>query len=782
MKKRMIVLVLVLCMLLALQPNAVAALDDARDGKRFYKIYLTAEITDMVTGETHAEYFGHDYIECMDENAPEAIAIRQDLIRQADEYLQSLLRPGTTTANRGTSGDAKFSNDSYRTETDENGNNITYRDKYFSYYIIYSADIVEDDTVWITEASVSVEADGLEVGRQISWPDDHPIANVTDPDARYSVSETAWMTAPRLDAEVFSGQVNPGTDYWAMIELTAGEKAKFTENAAIQANGDAPDESIRLDEKKLRFWLRFRIDLDKEPAPSATFTATSANTGTLSNVALGMAYAIDDGAVTAITDTSVYLMDLFPCTITVIRFGNGITTVDSDAQTINITKAAMPKAIMAKDCTNGNNNNGELIGVTADMEYKMSSADTWTNGTGNNVTGLVPGNYLVRVKASGTVLASEAATLTIAAYTPSGQVKAPIFTPAAGSYVGPQTVTMTCMTEDAEIYVIVGDKTPVLYSGPLTIDETTTLRAYATKKGMTDSTVVEATYTILPQTWSGTVNNGTGGGSATRTYPPTVTQPDNGSVTVSPKSPKKGDTVTITPEPDAGYAVEQILVTDKNGNAVEVTNNGDGTYSFTQPAGKVDVEITFMEDNTMLNFFVDVPANAYYYDAVLWAAENGITGGVDDVHFAPNAPCTRTQIVTFLWRAAGSPVVNYAMNFSDVPADAYYAEAVRWAVSQGITTGTGDGTTFSPDATCTRAQAMTFIYRSEQAQGGGMQGAWMFQNPFSDADLENYYGEAVMWAVANGITNGTSDTTFSPNNDCTRAQIVTFLFRCLGDE
>ncbi|MDY5595082.1 MAG: YDG domain-containing protein [Oscillospiraceae bacterium] len=267
------------------------------------------------------------------------------------------------------------------------------------------------------------------------------------------------------------------------------------------------------------------------------------------------------------------------------------------------------------------------------------------------------------------------------------------------------------------------------------------------------------------------------GGGSTPTYPPTVTQPENGSVTVSPKSPKKGDTVTITPKPDAGYTVEQILVTDKNGNAVKVTNNGDGTYSFAQPADKVNVEVIFMEDNTMLNFFVDVPANAYYYDAVLWAAENGITGGVDDTHFAPNAPCTRAQIVTFLWRAAGSPVVNYAMDFSDVPADAYYTEAVRWAVSQGITTGTGDGTTFSPNATCTRAQAMTFIYRSEQAQGGGMQGEWMFLNPFSDVDLENYYGEAVMWAVANGVTSGTTDTTYSPNNNCTRAQIVTFLYR-----
>ena len=183
----------------------------------------------------------------------------------------------------------------------------------------------------------------------------------------------------------------------------------------------------------------------------------------------------------------------------------------------------------------------------------------------------------------------------------------------------------------------------------------------------------------------------------------------------------------------------------------------------------------------MLNFFVDVFPGDYYYDAVLWAAENGITSGVDDVHFAPNAPCTRAQIVTFLWRAAGCPEPESLSSFADVPADSYYAKAVAWAVEQGITTGTGDGTTFSPNATCTRAQAMTFIYRSEQAQGSGMHGAWMFQNPFSDVDLESYYGEAVMWAVANGVTDGTTDTTFSPGTDCTRAQIVTFLFRCLGE-
>ena len=177
----------------------------------------------------------------------------------------------------------------------------------------------------------------------------------------------------------------------------------------------------------------------------------------------------------------------------------------------------------------------------------------------------------------------------------------------------------------------------------------------------------------------------------------------------------------------------------------------------------------------MLNFFVDVPAGAYYYDAVLWAAENGITGGVDDTHFAPNSPCTRAQIVTFLWRAAGSPEPEPVSSFAEVPADSYYAKAVAWAVENGITTGTGDGM-FSPDATCTRAQAMAFIWRSQKsAAADGV-------NPFADVAADAYYNSAVLWAVTNGITDGTSATTFSPAANCTRAQIVTFLFRCLGEE
>ena len=176
--------------------------------------------------------------------------------------------------------------------------------------------------------------------------------------------------------------------------------------------------------------------------------------------------------------------------------------------------------------------------------------------------------------------------------------------------------------------------------------------------------------------------------------------------------------------------------------------------------------------------FTDVDVNDYYYDAVLWGAENGITGGVDDTHFAPNAPCTRAQIVTFLWRAAGSPSPKSSdMPFEDVAAGSYYHDAVLWAVEQGITVGTS-ATTFSPDDTCTRAHIVTFLWRAQQSPAAGS------ANPFLDVASDAYYTDAVLWAVKNGITVGTNaaGTTFSPDDDCTRAQIVTFLFRCLGDE
>ena len=271
-------------------------------------------------------------------------------------------------------------------------------------------------------------------------------------------------------------------------------------------------------------------------------------------------------------------------------------------------------------------------------------------------------------------------------------------------------------------------------------------------------------------------NGGSSGGSSS--YPITVPgKTENGSVTVSPKNASAGITVTITVKPDSGYVLETISVTDKNGNGLKLTDKGNGKYTFTMPTSKVEIKVTFMEDNSVLNFFYDVPNDAYYYEAVKWAAENGITGGVGNSLFAPNQPCTRGQIVTFLWRAAGSPVVNYLMPFTDVDEGAYYAEAVRWAASTGIVTGLTE-TTFGTNDVCTRAQAATMIYRYAQAQGKGFTGAWMFLLPFTDVPEWAY--ESVAWCYMNGVTTGVNETAFAPGNDCTRAQIVTFLWRAFS--
>ena len=250
----------------------------------------------------------------------------------------------------------------------------------------------------------------------------------------------------------------------------------------------------------------------------------------------------------------------------------------------------------------------------------------------------------------------------------------------------------------------------------------------------------------------------------------TPSKTENGSVTVSPKSASKGDTVTVTVKPDSGYVLETLTVTDKNGDELKLTDKGNGKYTFTMPAGKVEVKATFMEDNSMLNFFYDVPNGAYFYEAVKWAVKNGITTGVGNDLFAPEQPCTRAQIVTFLWRAAGSPEPKgTAAGMTDVVSGSYYEKAVAWAIENGITTGTTTST-FSPDATCTRAQSVTFLHRALKGTASG-------STNFTDVKSDAFYADAVNWAVANNVTNGTSNTTFSPNADCTRAEIVTFLYR-----
>ena len=273
---------------------------------------------------------------------------------------------------------------------------------------------------------------------------------------------------------------------------------------------------------------------------------------------------------------------------------------------------------------------------------------------------------------------------------------------------------------------------------------------------------------------SNSSSSGGGGGSSTPRY--AVTVPDkteNGSLSVSSKNAKRGSDVTVTATPDKGYEVDDIVAKDAKGNKLTLKDNGDGTYTFTMPASKVTVTVAFAEKKAEPivpeKLFADVSAEEYYYEAVKWASENGVTGGIGENLFGANLPCTRAQIVTFLWRAAGSPEPKGMSGFVDVSADAYYAKAVAWAVEEGIVSGTS-ATTFSPDAVCTRAQSVAFLYRAFGEKVNKAAG-------FSDVSADAYYADAVAWAVGNGVASGIGGGLFAPDQDCARGQIVAFLYR-----
>ena len=347
-------------------------------------------------------------------------------------------------------------------------------------------------------------------------------------------------------------------------------------------------------------------------------------------------------------------------------------------------------------------------------------------------------------------------------------VAAPVFKPdGATSFRGTQTVEISCATPGASIYYTTDGTTPTstgtIYSGAISLTSTTTIKAIAVKADMNDSAVAEATFTRRS-------SSGGGGISSALGYAVSADKTENGAITVSPKSASRGDTVTITVTPDKGYTLESLTVLDKDGKALALTDKGGGRYTFTMPTGKITVKAVFMDDNTMFNFFTDVHAEDYYYDAVLWAAQEGVTGGTSDTLFAPNAGCTRAQAVTFLWRAAGSPEPKTLSSFADVPADAYYAKAVAWAVENGVAKGVSE-TAFAPDASCTRAQIVTFLWRAQQSPASGG------ENPFTDVPAAAYYYNAVLWAVENDVAKGVSETAFAPNDNCTRAQIVTLIYR-----
>ena len=259
-------------------------------------------------------------------------------------------------------------------------------------------------------------------------------------------------------------------------------------------------------------------------------------------------------------------------------------------------------------------------------------------------------------------------------------------------------------------------------------------------------------------------------GTGVTTYPITVNSAKNGDVTASHKSASKGALVTLTVTPDKGYVLDTLTVLDGKDKEIKLTEK-NGKYTFTMPASKVTVEAMFKAAGN--NPFTDVPAGSYYEDAVIWAMDKGITTGTSATTFNPNGICTRAQAVTFLWRAAGSPAAKSAvMPFADVKVGSYYYDAVLWAVENGITKGTSD-TMFSPDATCSRAQIVTFLWRANGSP------AVSGNSAFTDVASDAYYAAAVAWAEKNGVTGGIGNGLFGSGNNCTRAQIVTFLYRTM---
>ncbi len=281
---------------------------------------------------------------------------------------------------------------------------------------------------------------------------------------------------------------------------------------------------------------------------------------------------------------------------------------------------------------------------------------------------------------------------------------------------------------------------------------------------------VTLTLTVVDTTPAPAPYGGVGGPA---TYKATITESLHGRVTVSPTSAASGAAVKITAIPDEGYELDTLTVAGPDGKPVELKQNDDGTWSFVQPAGKVTITASFKEKTPFANPFTDVAEGDYFYDAVLWAVRNGVTRGTTATTFSPYDTCTRGQFVTFLWRASGEPEPTITENpFTDVTADAYYSKAVLWAYEKGITQGMTE-TTFAPDAPVNRGQAVTFLWR-----WAGKPAAETV-NPFTDVEQDAYYSDAVLWAYSTGVTQGMTPTTFAPDKNCLRGQVVTFLYRAV---
>ena len=501
--------------------------------------------------------------------------------------------------------------------------------------------------------------------------------------------------------------------------------------------------------------------------PADMVVTATYNDKTTADVTAKCTYA-PNGALAA-TDTKI-----------TVTYTEGSVTKTADVTVTVKEKTPEPKALASIAITTQPNKTEYVVGDTFDpagMVVTATYSDDSTKVLDAKDYTYAPNGALAATDTKITVTYTEGGVTKTADVTvmvkektpPVEKVAAPVISPNGTTFIGTQTVTITSATPGAQIYYTTDGSMPSAksnpYTMPLTIASGCAIKAIAIKDGMEDSAVTTAYFTLYvpPIVVPGTT-------PSVASYPITVLNAKNGTVAASHKTAPKGATITLTVAPDKGFAMDGLAVVDGAGAAIKLTDMGNGKYTFIMPASKVTVEGSFKAAGAAVNPFVDVLPSDYCYDAVLWAVNQGVTSGVSSTMFAPNQPCTRAQIVTFLWRAAGSPAPKSASNFTDVPADAYYAKAVAWAVENGITGGTGDGK-FSPDATCTRAQAVTFLYRASGSPAVSGSAA------FTDVAADAYYAAAVAWAEKNGITGGIGGGLFGSNQSCTRGQIVTFLYR-----
>lgn len=540
------------------------------------------------------------------------------------------------------------------------------------------------------------------------------------------------------DNVLTSAPVEAGT-YSATLTVGGGSGANVTVNFTI-----AKAESS-VTGKNVSCTYGDTIELTVKTGMKQTYGLRAAALNTVEitweNVILGSAAVQKDGTATLEYNTTTGPLPIGISTVTATYGGSDNLNGNEITFTVTIHKANQEISFTDGNVANKHINVTDFTNIATltkgdgSISYTSSDEKVATVDDSGKVTIVGAGTTTITATAAGTDCYNEATatcTLTVSNHTWDGGVvtKAPTY-----SEAGVRTYTCT------------------------TCSETRT------------EEIAKLTRPSSGGSSSGGSSGGSSSGSVTPTYTVSTPSAKNGTVTVSPRNASRGTTVTVTVKPNSGYELDDLAVTDKNGDAVKLTRKSDTQYTFTMPASRVTVEAAFAEIVAEPDVsFIDVPANAYYADAVAWAVENGVTNGTSAATFSPDVTCTRAQTVTFLWRAAGSPAPRSSVNpFTDVQPGAYYYEAVLWAVENGITKGTSD-TTFSPDDTVTRGQTVTFQHRaagSPAASGG----------TFADVAADAYYAPAVQWAVANGITNGTSSTTFSPDEPCTRGQIVTFLYR-----